>query len=165
MTRAGLTGKETLLDLYCGIGTIGLSMADQAQEIVGIEIVESAVERAKENAERNGIGHASFYCGDASDAKKLLSEAENQHGAFDPENTTVVFDPPRKGSTPELIRYIAERNFNRVVYVSCNPDTLARDCVLFKELGYAIGTVIPVDMFPRTGHVESVVCLKRRLDN
>lgn len=162
--QAALTGKETLLDLYCGIGTIGLSMADRAREIVGIEIVESAVERAKENAERNGIGHASFYCGDASDAKKLLAEAEDRHGAFDPENTTVVFDPPRKGSTPELIRYIAERNFNRVVYVSCNPDTLARDCVLFKELGYAIGTVIPVDLFARTGHVESVCLLSKPND-
>ena len=160
--KAALTGEETLLDLYCGIGTIGLSMADRAGEVIGIEIVESAVQCAKENAERNGIGHASFYCGDASDAKKLLAEAEAARGAFDPQNTTVVFDPPRKGSTPELIRYIAERNFNRVVYVSCNPDTLARDCVLFKELGYEIGTVVPVDMFPRTGHVESLVCLTRQ---
>ena len=160
--QAALTGKETLLDLYCGIGTIGLSMADRAKEIVGIEIVASAVECAKENAARNGIGHASFYCGDASDAKKLLAEAEDKHGAFDPENTTVVFDPPRKGSTPELIRYISERNFNRVVYVSCNPDTLARDCVLFKELGYTIGAVTPVDMFPRTGHVETIVCLNKQ---
>ncbi len=160
--RAALTGQETLLDLYCGIGTIGLSMADRAKEIVGIEIVESAVQCAKENAERNGIGHAFFYCGDASDSKKLLAEAEDMHGAFDPESTTVVFDPPRKGSTSELIRYISERNFNRVVYVSCNPDTLARDCVVFKELGYEIGEVTPVDMFPRTGHVESVVCLTRK---
>ena len=161
--QAALTGKETLLDLYCGIGTIGLSMADSAREVVGIEIVESAVQRAQENAERNGISHASFYCGDASDAKKLLAVAEATRGAFDPERTTVVFDPPRKGSTPELIRYVAERNFNRVVYVSCNPDTLARDCVLFKELGYQIGKVTPVDMFPRTGHVESV-CLLSKLN-
>ena len=162
--KAALTGKETLLDLYCGIGTIGLSMADRAREIVGIEIVESAVRCAKENAERNGIGHASFYCGDASDAKKLLAEAEAARGAFDAEHTTVVFDPPRKGSTPELIRYIAERHFNRVVYVSCNPDTLARDCVLFRELGYEIGAVTPVDMFPRTGHVESVCLLSKPND-
>lgn len=162
--KAALTGKETLLDLYCGIGTIGLSMADRAREIVGIEIVESAVECAKENAERNGISHASFYCGDASDAKKLLAAAEAAHGELNPKNTTVVFDPPRKGSTPELIRYVAERGFPRVVYVSCNPDTLARDCVLFKELGYEIGTVTPVDMFPRTGHVESVVSLTRGFD-
>lgn len=160
--QAALTGNETLLDLYCGIGTIGLSLADRAREVIGIEIVESAVECAKENAERNGIGHASFYCGDASDARKLLAKAEDARGELDAQHTTVVFDPPRKGSTPELINYIAEWNFNHVVYVSCNPDTLARDCVLFKELGYEIGTVIPVDMFPRTGHVESVVCLTRK---
>ena len=161
--KAELTGRETLLDLYCGIGTIGLSMADRAAEVIGIEIVDEAVKRAAENAARNGITHASFYCGDASDAKKLLSTAEAARGNLDPANTVVIFDPPRKGSTPELISYIAERRFPRVVYVSCNPDTLARDCVIFKELGYEIGEVTPVDMFPRTGHVESVVCLKRQI--
>ncbi|MBQ9805173.1 MAG: 23S rRNA (uracil(1939)-C(5))-methyltransferase RlmD [Clostridia bacterium] len=159
--RAALTGKETLLDLYCGIGTIGLSMADSAGEVIGIEIVDEAVERAGENAKRNGIEHASFYCGDASDAKKLLENAERKRGTLDPKNTVVVFDPPRKGSTSELINYISDRGFNRVVYVSCNPDTLARDCVIFEKLGYEIGVVTPVDMFPRTGHVESVVCLTR----
>ena len=161
--KAELTGEETLLDLYCGIGTIGLSMADRAKEVIGIEIVEDAVTCAKENAARNRIRKAYFYCGDASDARKLLQTAEAEHGGLDAAHTTVVFDPPRKGSTPELIRYISERNFNRVVYVSCNPDTLARDCVIFRELGYEIGTVTPVDMFPRTGHVESVVCLKRQI--
>ncbi len=160
--RAALTGKETLLDLYCGIGTIGLSMADSAGEVIGIEIVDEAVERAGENAKRNGIEHASFYCGDASDAKKLLENAERVRGELDPQNTVVVFDPPRKGSTPELIQYISDRGFNRVVYVSCNPDTLARDCVIFEKLGYKIDVVTPVDMFPRTGHVESVVCLSRK---
>lgn len=161
--QAGLTGRETLLDLYCGIGTIGLSMADRAKEVIGIEIVDEAVERAAENAARNGITHASFYCGDASDARRLLANAEAARGTLDPENTVVVFDPPRKGSTPELISYVAERRFPRVVYVSCNPDTLARDCVIFKGLGYQIGEVTPVDMFPRTGHVESVVSLTRRI--
>ncbi|MBE6553203.1 MAG: 23S rRNA (uracil(1939)-C(5))-methyltransferase RlmD, partial [Ruminococcaceae bacterium] len=163
--KAALTGQETLLDLYCGIGTIGLSMADRAKEVIGIEIVEEAVKRAAENAERNAIAHASFYCGDASDAEKLLENAERMHGALDSKNTTVIFDPPRKGSTRALIEYISKRDFCRVVYVSCNPDTLARDCGIFKELGYEIGEVTPVDMFPRTGHVESVVCLTRRLDN
>ena len=163
--QAALTGRETLLDLYCGIGTIGLSMAGDAREVIGIEIVEEAVRRATENAARNGIENASFYCGDASDAKRLLENAEAAHGALDAANTVVVFDPPRKGSTRELISYVSERDFRRVVYVSCNPDTLARDCVEFRELGYEIGEVTPVDMFPRTGHVESVVCLTRRLDN
>ena len=159
--QAALTGEETLLDLYCGIGTIGLSMADCAKEVIGIEIVDDAVRCAAENAERNRIDHAAFYCGDASDARKLLTNAEAARGKI--ENATVILDPPRKGSTPELISYLAERNFNRVVYVSCNPDTLARDCVIFRELGYEIGEVIPVDMFPRTGHVESV-CLLSKLN-
>ena len=158
--KAALTGKEKLLDLYCGIGTIGLSMADRAGEIVGIEIVEEAVKCANENAERNGVKNAYFYCGDASDANLLLANAERAHGSLD--GATVIMDPPRKGSTPALIEYLAKRNFQRIVYVSCNPDTLARDCVLFRNLGYEIGTVTPVDMFPRTGHVESLVCLTRQ---
>ncbi len=161
--EAALTGKEILLDLYCGIGTIGLSMADAAREVIGIEIVDEAVKCAGENAARNGIERASFYCGDASDASKLLGAAEAARGALDARNTVVVFDPPRKGSTEELIHYVSARGFGRVVYVSCNPDTLARDCVIFKELGYEIGTVTPVDMFPRTGHVESV-CLLSKLN-
>lgn len=158
--RAELTGKETVLDLYCGIGTIGLSMAKDAQKVIGIEIVEEAVIRAAENAARNNITNAYFYCGDASNAEKLLERAEAAHGNVS--GATVIMDPPRKGSTPELITYLAKRNFARIVYVSCNPDTLARDCVLFKELGYEIGEVTPVDLFPRTGHVESVVCLTRK---
>lgn len=158
--RAELTGKETVLDLYCGIGTIGLSMAKETEKVVGIEIVEEAVTRAEENASRNDITNAYFYCGDASNAEKLLERAENAHG--DISGATVIMDPPRKGSTPELITYLAKRNFARIVYVSCNPDTLARDCVLFRELGYEIGEVTPVDMFPRTGHVETVVCLTRK---
>ena len=161
--KAALTGKETVLDLYCGIGTIGLSLARDASRIIGIEIVDEAVRRAAENAARNGVENACFYCGDASDASRLLASAEAAHG--DVSGATVIMDPPRKGSTPELIRYLASRNFSRIVYVSCSPDTLARDCALFHELGYAIGEVTPVDLFPRTGHVESVVCLTRRLDN
>lgn len=158
--KAALRGDETILDLYCGIGTIGLSMSDCAKEIVGIEIVEDAVRCARENAERNGVKNAYFYCGDASDAKKLLAEAEDAHGSVD--GATVIMDPPRKGSTPELIRYLSERRFDKIVYISCNPDTLARDCVLFKELGYEIGAVTPVDMFPKTGHVETIVCLRKQ---
>ncbi len=157
--KAMLTEKETVLDLYCGIGTIGLSMAEHAKKVIGIEIVDEAVERARENARRNGRENAFFYCGDASDAEKLLLGAEEAHG--DVSGATVIMDPPRKGSTPELIEYLARRGFSRIVYVSCGPDTLARDCVLFKALGYEIGEVTPVDLFPRTGHVESVVCLTR----
>ena len=158
--KAALTGGETVLDLYCGIGTIGLSMAKNADRVIGIEIVEEAIERAAENAARNSLDNAYFYCGDASDAQKLLARAEAAHG--DISGATVIMDPPRKGSTPELIEYLAARNFSRIVYVSCGPDTLARDCALFEKLGYEIGVVTPVDMFPRTGHVESVVCLTRQ---
>ncbi len=157
--RADMRGG-TLLDLYCGTGSIGLTMAKDADRLVGIEIVERAVECAKVNAEQNGIENAEFYCGDASDSEGIIASAEKQTGRIDAD--VVVLDPPRKGSTPELINYIAARKIPRIVYVSCDPDTLARDCKLFSELGYEIGTVTPVDMFPRTGHVESVVCLTRK---
>jgi 23S rRNA (uracil1939-C5)-methyltransferase len=157
-----MNGQGTLLDLYCGIGSIGLSMAERAERLVGIEIVESAVQCARENAARNGVQNAVFSCGDASDAEKLLDAAERDYGKIDAD--VVILDPPRKGSTPELITYLCNtRRVPRIVYVSCDPDTLARDCALFRELGYEIGTVTPVDMFPRTGHVESVVCLMKKV--
>ena len=159
--RAALTGKETLLDLYCGIGSIGLTMADRAKELIGIEIVPEAVRCAKENAERNGITNASFYCGDASSAEAFLSAAE-QEREEQIRAAVVIIDPPRKGTTRELIDCIADRGIPRVVYVSCGPDTLARDCKYFREKGYEIGEVQPVDLFPRTGHVESLVCLQRQ---
>ena len=157
--RAALTGGELLLDLYCGIGTIGLTMADRAGEVMGMEIVPEAVECAKENARRNGIANATFACGDASDPKGLLKKAAEARG--DLTGAVVILDPPRKGTTRELIEGIAEAGIRRVVYVSCNPDTLARDCAVFRENGYGIGTVTPVDLFPRTGHVETVVLLSR----
>ena len=159
--RAALTGEEILLDLYCGIGSIGLSMADGARELIGIEIVPEAVRCAKENAERNGVRNASFYCGDASDAERFLAAAEEARGEAIRADV-VVIDPPRKGTTRELIDVIAAREIPRVVYVSCGADTLARDCKYFREKGYELSAVQPVDLFPRTGHVESVVCLSRK---
>ena len=153
--QAALTGGEVLIDLYCGTGTIGLSMARGAQSLVGIEIVAEAVECARENAARNGIENATFICNDAGDAQVILSAC----GGKAPD--VAVIDPPRKGSTEALVKCFAELEIPRVVYVSCDPDTLARDCKWFRENGYEIGEVTPVDMFPRTGHVESVVCLTR----
>ena len=150
-------GDLTLCDLYCGTGTIGLSMAKGAKRLVGIEIVDSAVECAKQNARDNGIANADFFCADASDPKTIL----NCMGGVRPD--VVVIDPPRKGSTRELAECLSELGVPRIVYVSCNPDTLARDCTYFAELGYTIGEVTPVDMFPRTGHVESIVCLTRKV--
>ena len=150
---AKLEGDEILMDLYCGTGTIGLSMAKKVRKLCGIEIVSSAVECARENAKSNGITNAEFFCADAGSRDEILFAA----GGERPD--VVVIDPPRKGSTRELAECLAELGVPKIVYVSCDPDTLARDCVCFKELGYAIGAVQPVDMFPRTGHVESVVCL------
>ncbi len=151
---------ETVLDLFCGAGSIGLSMADTGAAIVGIEIVESAVECAKENAAANGYENAAFYVGDAAETEKLLSNAEKERGsAIRPD--VVLLDPPRKGCDPAMLRYVASLSPSRVVYVSCNPETLARDVALLGALGYAPGVVTPFDMFPMTGHVESVVLMSR----
>ena len=155
--RAELTGNETLLDLYCGIGTIGMSMAGRAGKLIGVEIVPAAVECAKLNAALNGLENTDFRCADAGDPDTLLSCL----GDTTPD--VVILDPPRKGSTNELIDALSDRGISRVVYISCDADTLARDCVRFREDGYEIGVVTPVDMFPRTGHVENVVCLTRKV--
>ena len=158
---AAPTKDDLLLDLYCGAGSIGLSMADAACEVIGIEIVESAVECATFNAEINHINNASFYAGDASDTKKILEPAERARGEkIKPD--IVILDPPRGGTTAELIEHIAGLNPRKVVYISCNPATLARDMVLFKNHGYLGKEVTPFDLFPLTGHVESVVCLERK---
>ncbi len=155
---AALTGDELILDLYCGAGSIGLSMANECREVIGIEIVESAVECAKFNAKENGIKNASFYKGDASETERLLENAEKQRGEpISPD--VVILDPPRGGTTPELIGFISDRNPERIVYISCNPATLARDMRCFEEYGYFGKEVTPFDLFPATGHVESLVCL------
>lgn len=150
---AELKGGESIADLYCGTGTIGLSMASSAKEVCGIEIEPSAVECAKENAVRNGIGNARFICGDASNKETILSA----FSGVAPD--VVIIDPPRKGSTKELVDALSDIGVKKIVYVSCSPDTLARDLVYFIDRGYEMSKVQPVDMFPRSGHVESVVCL------
>ncbi len=158
--RTELNGEGLLLDLYCGAGTIGLSMAHRVREVIGIEIVPDAIACARENMCLNGIKNASFYCGDAADTEQLLATAERERGTLHPD--VVILDPPRKGCDAALLHFLAAREVPRIVYVSCGPDSLARDCALLRELGYEIGTVTPVDLFPRTGHVESVVCLTRK---
>ena len=158
------TKEDTLLDLYCGAGSIGLSMAREVGELIGIEIIESAVLCARENAREANINNAKFYTGDASNTEKLLDNAERELGRkINP--TIVVLDPPRAGCDEKLINYVASLSPKRIVYISCNPTTLARDAAQFKKLGYICGEVTPFDLFPMTGHVESVVCLTRRLDN
>ncbi len=154
---AALTGEETLLDLYCGTGTIGLSMASQAKRLIGVEVVPAAVEDARRNAERNGVQSARFLCADAGEAaRKLRDEGVRPD--------VVVIDPPRKGCTPDVIQTIVEMAPARVVYVSCDPATLARDLKLLSESGYTTEKVTPVDMFPRTAHVETVALLSRQIN-
>ena len=152
---AGLTGEETLLDLYCGAGTIGLSMAHKSKRLIGVEIVEPAVEDARRNAARNHIENCEFLCMDAPKAAALLEER-----GLRPD--VVIVDPPRKGCGPGLPETIARMAPQRVVYVSCDPATLARDAKRFRELGYELQKAVPVDMFPRTAHVETVALLSKR---
>lgn len=152
---AGLTGNEILLDLYCGTGTIGLSMVRQAKKLIGVEVIEAAVENARKNAQENGIENAEFICGDAAKAAELLS----QQGLYP---NVIIIDPPRKGCEYSLVKTIAYMLPERVVYVSCDPATLARDLKWFAEEGYVPQEVTPVDMFPRTAHVETVVLLTHK---
>lgn len=151
---ANLQSDDVLLDLYCGTGTIGLTMADSCKSLVGVEIVEDAIKDAKKNAERNNIINARFICGDAANAAKEL-KAEG----IKPD--VVIIDPPRKGCDGSLIETIAQMNPSRVVYVSCDPETLARDLRLFKENNYSAKEITPVDLFSRTAHIESVALIER----
>ena len=153
---ARLTGVETVLDLYCGIGTISLALARQAGRVIGAEIVPRAVEDARENARRNGIRNAEFFCGDAGAVARRLGEE-----GVRPQ--VICVDPPRKGLAPEVPAILAGLAPDRIVYVSCDPATLARDTDRFAQLGYRAVRGQGVDLFPRTAHVETVLLLKRNL--
>ena len=155
---AAPTKDDTLLDLYCGAGSIGLSMARDAGYVIGVEIVDAAVECARENARDNGISNAAFFTADAKDTENLLSNVKMPNGA-QVRPDVIILDPPRAGCDERLISYVASLSAKRIVYISCNPATQARDSAIFARLGYAIGDVTPVDMFPGTGHVETIVCL------
>jgi len=148
--EARLTGSEVVWDLYSGIGSIGLALARNAGRVVGIEIVEEAVRQATANAERNQIGNAEFIAGDVAKAVQPLVDA----GAPMPD--LVVIDPPRAGLTPKAVRRVLELGAQTIVYVSCNPTTLAGNAILMTEGGYRLEVVRPVDMFPHTPHVECV---------
>ncbi|MCI8303407.1 MAG: 23S rRNA (uracil(1939)-C(5))-methyltransferase RlmD [Lawsonibacter sp.] len=151
---AGLTGSETVLDLYCGIGTISLALAKQAGRVIGAEIVPQAIEDARANAQRNGISNAEFFCGDAGAVARRL-------GAEGVRPQVICIDPPRKGLAPEVPALLAGMNPDRIVYVSCDPATLARDVGRFTGLGYHSVQAQGVDLFPRTAHVETVLLLQR----
>ena len=150
--QAGITKNDLVLDLYCGVGTITLVMAKQAGKVIGVEVVEAAVRDARENAKRNGIENAEFFCGDAG---KAALELEKQ--GIHPD--VVVVDPPRKGLNADTIEALHQMNPRKIVYVSCDPATLARDVALLKERGYRLLSAQAADLFPRCAHVESIVCL------
>lgn len=151
---AGLTGAETVLDLYCGIGTISLVMARKAGMVWGAEVVPQAVDDAIANAQRNHIENARFLCADAGEAARYL---EGEGGRPD----VVCVDPPRKGLAEDVVDTIADMGPQRVVYVSCDPGTLGRDVKRFAGRGYTLKKAVAVDMFPRTAHVETVVLLSK----
>ncbi|MCR5484455.1 MAG: 23S rRNA (uracil(1939)-C(5))-methyltransferase RlmD [Clostridiales bacterium] len=153
---AALSGNETVVDLYCGAGTIGLSMAKNAKEIIGVEIVPDAVADAEANAALNGITNARFICADAASAAETLKKE-----GVAPD--VVIVDPPRKGCAPELLKTVADMSPEKFIYISCDSATLARDCDIMRGYGYYPTKIAPVDMFPRTGHVETV-CLMSRVE-
>ncbi len=150
---ARLKEHDYMIDLYCGIGSISLSAGNQ-HSVLGVEIVPDAVRDATSNAALNGADRAKFICGDAADAFQKIKEIQA-------ENPLLVVDPPRKGLAKELIFDIAKNSIGKVLYISCGPDTLARDLKVFMDLGYSCDFVQPVDLFPRTSHVESIALLSR----
>lgn len=151
---ANLSSDDILLDFYCGTGTIGLSMAKECRQLIGIELIPDAIKDAEENARANDIENARFICGDASQAAETLVKE-----GIKP--TVVIVDPPRKGLSESLIQTITTMTPKRVVYVSCDPGTLARDLKIFQEKGYETTEITPVDMFPGTSHVETVCLMSK----
>ncbi|WP_143463636.1 23S rRNA (uracil(1939)-C(5))-methyltransferase RlmD [Levilactobacillus enshiensis] len=154
--KAGLTGKETVIDAYCGIGTISLALAKHAKQVYGVDIVPEAIEDAKVNAQKNHLSNVDFFVDKAEDQM-----IQWQAAGIKPD--IVVVDPPRKGLAETLIESTTKMGPKKVVYVSCNPATLVRDVQLFQERGYVIdGPIQPVDQFPQTPHVESVTVLVKK---
>lgn len=151
---AGLIGTETVLDLYCGVGTIGLTMAENVKQLVGIEIIPQAIENAKENAKINHITNAQFICADAPKGAEILKKQ-----GVNPD--IIILDPPRKGCGKSLFDTIEQLSPKKIVYVSCDSATLARDLAILKEKGYEAKKVSAVDMFPRTPHVECVTLIEK----
>jgi 23S rRNA (uracil1939-C5)-methyltransferase len=152
IAQAQITKNDLVLDLYCGVGTITLAMAKAAGKVIGVEVVEQAILDARDNAKRNGIENAEFFCGDAGKAALELE----QKGIIP---DVAVVDPPRKGLNADAIEAMAKMQPRRIVYVSCDPATLARDVALLKEKGYRVQSAQAADLFPRCAHVESIVCL------
>ena len=153
--QAEITKEDLVLDLYCGVGTITLAMAGAAGKVIGVEVIPQAIEDAKDNALRNGIENAEFFCGDAGKAALEL-----QKQGISPD--VIVVDPPRKGLNGDTIEALDQMNPRRIVYVSCDPATLARDVALLKERGFMLKNAQAADLFPRCAHVESIVTMERK---
>lgn len=151
---AGLTGNETIVDAYCGVGTIGLIASRHAKQVVGIEVNRDAVQDAIANAKRNQIKNCRFFCADAG--KWMTSRAEEGQSA-----DVLLMDPPRAGSDEAFLSAVVTFSPKRVVYISCNPQTQCRDLEFLTNHGYRVQTIQPVDMFPHTNHVETIVLLQR----
>ena len=152
---AGLTGSETVIDAYCGTGTIGLTVASGAKEVIGVEVNKDAVADAVENAGRNGVANAVFHAADAGEFMEAMA-AKGQTA------DVVITDPPRAGCSGKFLHSLMKLSPKRVVYVSCNPETLARDLYTLTKGGYKVRRIQPVDMFPFTSHAEVVVALERK---
>ena len=157
---AGLTGKEKVLDAYCGIGTIGIIASKKAKEVIGVELNKAAVKDAITNAKINGINNIRFFADDAGQfmLKTSARMFEDKSAGID----VVFMDPPRAGSDENFMSSVVKLAPKKVVYVSCNPETLARDLKYFTKNGYKVENAVPVDMFPHTAHVESVCLLSRK---
>lgn len=151
---AGLNGSQTVLDAYCGVGTIGLACAGKAKSVLGVELNRSAVNCAVQNARANGIANARFLCADATSAIQRMAQQGEQVDV-------VILDPPRAGSTPEFLQAVCQLAPERVVYISCNPETQRRDLEYLTARGWKATFIQPVDLFPHTEHVETVVLLSK----
>ena len=155
MEFAGLSGRERVIDAYCGIGTIGMAAAGNAREVIGVEVNKEAIRDAVHNAKLNGIRNISFYCADAGEFMVGMAERK--------EHIDVVFmDPPRAGSDEKFLKSVVKLGPDKVVYISCNPETLVRDVEYLRKTGYEVKKIQPVDMFGWTGHTECVVWIQRK---
>lgn len=153
LEASGLTGHETVFDLYCGTGTIGLFCASKAAKVYGVELNESAIENARSNAQLNGVTNAEFLVGDVQEILPTFHQSPD----------VVLVDPPRNGLALKVVESVAKFSPSRIVYVSCNPASLARDAALFSKTGYTLKSVQPVDQFPQTYHIENVALLEKTI--
>ena len=155
--ECNLTGIETVYDFYCGTGTISIFVANNAKKVYGFEIVESSIKDAKKNALNNNINNTEFYCGDLSKMLKNYSHIIENNPC-----DVLILDPPRAGLHPKTLKEVLKINPKKIIYVSCNPTTQARDVREFINSSYIMGAVQPIDMFPHTHHIECVITLDKK---